>query len=161
MESKTNFKIGDRVRITESGSSFFRDTVVGLEGTVVTLDYNGDAVLKMDKDIGCYNNYGGYRSDRRDLYIIDRDGGDEGELVSGTSGKTALLISSDDWEGLYLDGKLIDEGHSLSSPKDWVEWTNKYKLVDVTYKYLTDIDRLETELSGSFPENIEDFKDKY
>jgi len=75
--------------------------------------------------------------------------------------KTAILISSDDWEGLYVDGKLIDEGHSLSSPKDWVEWTNTYELVDVTYRDLTDVDRLETELSGSFPENIEDFKDKY
>lgn len=42
-----------------------------------------------------------------------------------------ILVMADDWEGLYVNGKLISEDHSLDNPKEWVLWTNIYKLTDV------------------------------
>lgn len=71
------------------------------------------------------------------------------------------LIRADDWEALYINGNLIDEGHHLDSPISWIEWTNKYKLESLDIYFIKDEDIEELESSGSFPLTIEELKGNY
>lgn len=71
------------------------------------------------------------------------------------------LIKADDWEVLYINDNLIAEGHHLDQPNDWIEWTNKYKLIKVESYFIREEDIYELESSGSFPLNIKELKGNY
>lgn len=52
------------------------------------------------------------------------------------SKKIIIVTNGDDWEGLYLDGKLITEGHSVS-PRDICNALNiNMELVELSSEYL-------------------------
>ena len=76
-------------------------------------------------------------------------------------GKTGLILYTDDWEALYVDGKLVAGDHSLESPIDWVIWTNEYGLTDLKNIELSEEDSEEICLTGCCPEDITDFKTDY
>ena len=79
----------------------------------------------------------------------------------------AILIKSNDWEGLYINGKLVEEGHTLnqgySRIKYFVDLSKKYDfdLGGMKEKYLCEEDIIVTEDYGNFPESINDFIDDY
>jgi len=79
----------------------------------------------------------------------------------------AILIQSDDWEGLFINGKLVEEGHTLNEGRS----RTKY-FIKLSKQYDFDLEKLiETEIDeedeerlyniGCFPENINELKGKY
>ncbi len=64
--------------------------------------------------------------------------------------KITIVSNGDDWEGVYLDGKLLAQGHSVDA--DDILVALGYKVVDV----LTEEGWLEDQ--GYLPENLEDVK---
>ena len=74
---------------------------------------------------------------------------------------TIIIINSDDWEGLFVNGKLIEEGHELndgmSRKKYLQELCRKYNvsLPSIEEGYVTE-DYYDDILSerGSYPENL-------
>lgn len=68
----------------------------------------------------------------------------------------AILVKSDDWQGIFLDGKLDYEGHNISfeEMKDICKH-NKLNIDDIEEKWVTD-DYYDDYLSkyGSFPSNL-------
>ena len=67
---KKQFKIGDRVQITEFENI---EKLIGEKGVIVDFDNDGDALLKMDNNVGTYSysRFSNYVSDRNDLVILD------------------------------------------------------------------------------------------
>lgn len=61
-----------------------------------------------------------------------------------------VLYNNDDWVGLYSNGKLLDEGHSIS-----LDQFCHYVGIELTRR--TADDEWLTE-RGGFPDNIEDVK---
>ena len=77
-----------------------------------------------------------------------------------------LSTQSGDWEGLYIDGKLIDEGHVLGEGNHrlyMVEQSEIYnfKLNDIVYEEINDDDDMEMNDSGRFPEFLSDLIGSY
>ena len=60
------------------------------------------------------------------------------------------LVCADDWRGLYIDGKLVEEGHSM--PFDAI---CRHLGIDGAYMYADDEWLAER---GSLPENLEDVR---
>jgi len=79
----------------------------------------------------------------------------------------AILIISNDWEGLYINEILVEEGHTLNQGynrmKHFVDLAKKYNfnLSEMREAYLCQEDINETEDMGYFPEKIEEFIGKY
>lgn len=79
----------------------------------------------------------------------------------------AILLWSDDWEGLYVNGKLVDEGHTLnegvSRTKYFVKLALLYNFVleDMQEILICETDDINTKDSGSFPKNIDEFVGDY
>ena len=72
-----------------------------------------------------------------------------------------LVLFCDDWQGLFVDGKLIDEDHELVNINDWIKYTNTYGLTSVVYKELMDNDVEYLNDNGSFPKYQSELKGKY
>lgn len=72
-----------------------------------------------------------------------------------------LHTQSGDWEGLYIDGKLITEGEGLEDINEWLIIAERYKISGVIYKELEDIDDNEVYNIGSMPTTLEGFKREY
>jgi hypothetical protein len=79
--------------------------------------------------------------------------------------KRATLLGANDWEGLYIDGKLVVEAHRIGGPNRFyfMEIAEKYNLKrkDFQVKDLEDSDRDSVEERGSMPEFITDFEHDY
>lgn len=79
----------------------------------------------------------------------------------------AILLKSDDWEGLYVNDLLIDEGHELNEGEEraiyFAQLAKQYNfnLLEMKIKYLSNEDTERTNDIGSFPDNITDFKHNY
>jgi predicted RNA-binding protein with EMAP domain len=79
----------------------------------------------------------------------------------------AILLKSDDWEGLYINGKLVEEGHTLnqgySRIKHFVKLAKTYDfdLEEMQEEYLNGEDITMTEDMGNFPEDINEFVENY
>ena len=73
-----------------------------------------------------------------------------------------LIVNSDDWQGLFIEGKLIDEGHSLGEGYGITKYlkaqSKKYKfsIDDIKEAYVTDEYEEYLYDHGSFHTNIED-----
>ena len=68
----------------------------------------------------------------------------------------AVLVKADDWQGMFIDGKLNYEGHEISfSDFKKICKRNKLNGSDVEEKWVTD-DYYENYLSerGSFPNDL-------
>ncbi len=76
-----------------------------------------------------------------------------------------LILFSDDWEGLYIDGKLIEEGHSLGEGDTLfiLKMAEEFGFTsaDVTMENVIDEDEIELSNVGSFPQNVSELKGKY
>lgn len=76
-----------------------------------------------------------------------------------------LTTQSGDWEGMFIDGELISEGHHLGGNNRMfmMQMGEKYKFTSgmVREKYLDDNDDEMMETRGSFPKNIVDLKGEY
>jgi len=81
--------------------------------------------------------------------------------------KAILLTSKDgDWEGLFIDGKLIGEGHELGEGRKEYFWLNigaKYQITgdELVVKELNDIDNNWLEEAGNFPSSLAEFSGPY
>ncbi len=62
--------------------------------------------------------------------------------------KNLLLLQSDDWDGLFIDGKLVTEGHSISLYKFCKILGIKVDFKEVDDEYMYEM--------GSFPENLDE-----
>lgn len=75
----------------------------------------------------------------------------------------AILVQADDWEGLYIDGKLVEEGHTLNEGKSRIRYFFKlaeqydFNLKNMGEIYLNNHDITWTEDTGSFPKDIMEF----
>lgn len=72
----------------------------------------------------------------------------------------AVLVNASDWEGLYINGSLVEEGHSLneghSRPKYFAELASRYKfeLKDMVQAFVTcEYEEVLNEV-GSFPDDL-------
>ena len=62
--------------------------------------------------------------------------------------KITLVTNSDDWEGLYIDGKLASEDHSISVSDVCAALDIEMERVEVSTQYLgTKVSNLPQELS--------------
>lgn len=79
----------------------------------------------------------------------------------------AILLQVEDWEGLYINGELVEEGHTLnqgnSRVKYFIKLAKKYKfnLEDMEELYCTEEDEELVMDCGNFPKNINDLKGIY
>lgn len=76
--------------------------------------------------------------------------------------RTAIILTTQcgDWEALYIDGYLIDEGHSLEDPQYWIDWTKEFSLDSVEFHELNDTDNERTLEYGAVPD-LEDLTGEY
>lgn len=68
----------------------------------------------------------------------------------------AILVKSDDWQGMFIDGKLDYEGHDISFAElKEVCKRNKLNVHDIEEKWVTE-DYYDSYLSiyGSFPNSL-------
>jgi len=81
--------------------------------------------------------------------------------------KAILIHSQDgDWEGLFINGKLIGEGHQLGEGRKEYFWLNigaKYGITgdDLIIKEIEDIDEDYLSTSGKFPATLAEMRGKY
>lgn len=77
----------------------------------------------------------------------------------------AIIIQSDDWEGLYVDGELVGEDHTLcgSDLLYLVKIATDYRLAreDFTVCWVDASDEDELEMAGGFPCLLSDLKGDY
>ena len=77
------------------------------------------------------------------------------------------LLKSNDWEGLYIDNKLIQEGHSLNEGRDRILYFAKlakqydFELIDLIIEDLDNVDNEWTRDIGGFPETMDGFIRRY
>lgn len=77
-----------------------------------------------------------------------------------------ILLKGDDWEGLYVNGKLIDEDHKLGESKPekyWINVANDYNITanDLTVDWLESEDEELVGERGSFPKFLEELSGSY
>jgi len=79
----------------------------------------------------------------------------------------AVLIMGEDWEGIYVNGKLIQEGHTLNKGESRTRYFLKlsfiqdFELDRMREFKLIDCDNLITDVQGNFPKNLIDFIGDY
>lgn len=76
----------------------------------------------------------------------------------------AILIDSEDWEGLFVNGKLVEEGHTLNQGYNRINYFKKlakkynFNLYELESGFVTPEYQIELENYGGFPDNIKDVK---
>lgn len=77
----------------------------------------------------------------------------------------ALLLSSQDgdWEGFFVNGDLIKEGHALRDPKFWLDMGKRFNLdgCDLRIDELNDDDDGLLMDNGNFPAKLSGLKGVY
>lgn len=73
-----------------------------------------------------------------------------------------FLLTSDDWEGIYVDGDLVYESHNIT-PMQLLEFATKlhFSSEDVKDAYIDDIDDEIAQRTGCFPKKLSDLKGDY
>lgn len=74
-----------------------------------------------------------------------------------------LILSTQDgdWEGLYVRGQLVTEGHSIDRMELLEASYERFTHRDVRFEELRDEDEDLLAISGSFPFILEDFNHEY
>lgn len=72
-----------------------------------------------------------------------------------------IILQGGDWEGLYINRKLISEDHSLEDPNDWIRWTKTFDLEGVKYIYMQEEDEDNVIDTGNMLENLDDYVGHY
>lgn len=76
----------------------------------------------------------------------------------------AILIYLEDWEGLFINGTLVEEGHTLNQRYNRINYFKKlakkynFNLDELEIGFVTPEYQIELEDCGGFPENIENVK---
>jgi len=65
------------------------------------------------------------------------------------------VVNGDDWTGLYVDGKLVEQGHSISA-SDALRIARDYKKIESVETLYADIDWLHD--LGWLPDKLSDVK---
>ena len=79
----------------------------------------------------------------------------------------AIIIESDDWEGLFINGKLVEEGHSLNQGESRIKYFKKiskiynFDIENLYEFYIEEDDEDYLYKNGSFPLNINELKGNY
>jgi len=74
----------------------------------------------------------------------------------------AILVKSDDWEGLFINGKLVEEGHTLNEGTSRIKYFSSlakkynFSLEDMKEAWVTEGYEEWLYDSGSFHENLSD-----
>jgi len=66
----------------------------------------------------------------------------------------AVILSGSDYEWLFINGKLIDNDHSINRPEDWVKWTNEYGITSIERYELNEEDETYTAEHGYLPDEL-------
>jgi hypothetical protein len=72
----------------------------------------------------------------------------------------AVVVKADDWEGLYVGGKLVDEGHTLNEGEEriiyFLQLADKYKFDLKLTEFISLSDEMiqKVEEEGNLPENL-------
>ena len=98
---------------------------------------------------------------RLETYYKERE-----TTMSDDKPKRAIVLSSDDWEGLFIDGKLVSEGHHLGEGRPgnfWLDIGRKYDIdgSDLKEMEVTPEDDDELMDAGSFPRTLDELKGDY
>lgn len=77
-----------------------------------------------------------------------------------------LYTQDGEWEGLYIDGALIDEAHTLGEGKQaiyWLDVAHKYgvKSTDLKFRELNDKDNDNVMALGGLPHDTSDLVGEY
>lgn len=77
-----------------------------------------------------------------------------------------LNTQSGDWEAMYIDGKLIDEGHTLGEGNNFyflLEMAEKYGFTraDIQSAELNAVDDEEVSSGGSMPQSLSELTGSY
>ncbi|WP_064199133.1 hypothetical protein [Brevibacillus brevis] len=75
-------------------------------------------------------------------------------------GNTLIVLTGDDWEGLFYNGKLIEEEHSIHK-SELVNRMKQYQTFDVRFLWLNNMGLKWIHNEGSFPSNFEDVPKEY
>lgn len=79
--------------------------------------------------------------------------------------KRVVILKSDDWGGIYVDAKLVSEGHSFNNGDNLLllKLSEQFNFTsnDVISEYMNLEDIETTEANGSFPQNLYDLKGNY
>jgi hypothetical protein len=76
-----------------------------------------------------------------------------------------LVLDADDWQALYIDGKLIADGHNLTDgePLFYLIKAEQFGFSseDVRFKFCNKEDEAMLMVKGSFPELLTDLNGNY
>jgi hypothetical protein len=87
----------------------------------------------------------------------------KGELIMNK----AILIQADDWEGLFINGKLVKEGHTLNEGTSRVKYFNQiskkhnFNLDDLKEVWIDESDEEKLYDCGSFPNSLSELNGNY
>jgi hypothetical protein len=79
----------------------------------------------------------------------------------------AILINADDWEGLFINGELKEEGHTLNQGNERIKYFFKlaeqydFDLKGLQYASVNDDGEEYLDDWGSFPKSLSEFEGKY
>ena len=79
----------------------------------------------------------------------------------------AILLQCEDWEGLYINDKLVKEGHTLNEGTNRIKYfvklaeVHNFDLNTLQIGYLNPENEEWINDIGSFPEDIRDFNSGY
>lgn len=74
--------------------------------------------------------------------------------------KRLILVSGDDWEGLFLNGKILDEEHSIQWD-NLVKYMKQFNTLDVNFVMLSPLGDEWLQNRGSFPEYFSEIPEIY
>jgi hypothetical protein len=79
----------------------------------------------------------------------------------------AIILEADDWEGLFINGELVQEGHLLNEGKSRLVYfvklskTYNFDLEKIKEFLIEDYDERYLEDNGGFPKNINELRGTY
>lgn len=80
---------------------------------------------------------------------------------------SVIILKSDDWQGFFIDGVLIDEGHVLGEGNGLINFLQEkskiynFKLEDIQEFFTTEEDDKKLDCCGCFPDNIKKMHGEY
>lgn len=147
------FKVGDIVRVIKS--DYDMNAPIGAIAEIV--DYDGDWIFPYELRF-LDNKY----QDEVEMDMLGSlYGEDELELADSKTKETSetsktnniILVSTDDWEGVYVGGTLEFQGHRIHNDV-WLSLINKYKEFDEVESYWVDEDYMHD--IGNLPHHFEE-----
>lgn len=98
---------------------------------------------------------------RDNTYLLDEPEVKEMGSKPYTPNVRVIVVTSDDWEGIYINGELHDEGHALGEGNRFfylLELAEKFKFerADIEEIYLDDVIMEQIGFEGNLPQKFYD-----